>query len=141
MSESAIETIYREISKMTISKVKARNIDKVKLTVNQKDLPMRMLLPSTQAEHTFVGFGTLNRLTWVIRDLCLWAPIKSGSSIEKHAGSMVSYIKLYIDALKSNRNPTLQSNIMGVTFSMGPIPWGDGDFWAIDTTLTVEEIL
>ena len=141
MSESAIDAIYRELSKTKIGNAKARNIDKVKLGINKRDLPVRMLLPSTTGDLSFVSFGTLNRIEWVIRDLCLWAPLVSGTGVEKHAGSMVTYIKDYIAKLKTIRNPTTQSNITGVAFAMGPVPWAENDYWAIDVTLTVEEIL
>ena len=141
MSETALEAIYREISKLKISGVKARNIDKIKLAVRPKDLPCRMLLPSTKGDLEFIAIGTLNKITWVIRDLCLWAPIAAGSGIEQFAASMVTYIKLYIVKLKTLRNPTDQSVITGVAFQMGPVPWADSDYWAVDITLTVDEIL
>lgn len=141
MSESAIESIYLKLSKTKIGNARARNIDKVKLKVTRRDLPVRMLLPSTTGDLSYISFGTLNRIEWVIRDLCLWAPIVSGTGVEKHVGSMVTYIKDYIAVLKTIRNPTDQSNITGVAFAMGPVPWADADYWAIDVTLTVEEIL
>ena len=141
MSESAIESIYLKLSKTKIGNARARNIDKVKLKVTRRDLPMRMLLPSTTGDLTFVSFGTLNSVDWVIRDLCLWAPLVSGTGVEKHVGSMVTYIKDYIAKLKTMRNPSAQSEIVGVAFAMGPVPWADEDYWAIDTTLTIREIL
>ena len=140
MSESAIEEIYLALSKAKIGNAKARNIDKVKVKVTRRDLPCRMLLPSTAGDLVFVGFGPLNSIDWVIRDLCLWAPITQGG-IEKHAGSMTTYIKDYVAKIKTMRNPTAQSVIVGAAFAMGPTPWGDEDYWAIDTTLTIREIL
>ena len=141
MSESALSEIYREISNFTISNVKSRNINKINLIVEETDLPCRMLLPSTAGELKFVGIGTLNNITWIIRDLCLWAPLTAGSGIEQFADSMVSYMKLYIAEVKATRNPTNQSHITGIAFQLGPVPWAEKDYWAIDTTLTVEEIL
>jgi len=141
MSISAIDSIYLELSKLRIGKAKARNIDRVKLKIAKSDLPMRMLLPSTRGTLSFVGMGSLNRMEWTIRDLCLWAPIVQGSSIELHAGSMVQYLRDYIAAVKKMRGPTNCSNILGVEYAIGPVPWGDVDYWAIDVTLTVEEIL
>ena len=141
MSESAIKTIYKEIANFKIGKVKSRNINKINLIVKGKDLPCRMLMPSTSGDMDFVGLGSLNNITWVIRDLCLWAPLSAGPGIEQYADSMVSYIRLYIAAIKALRNPTDQSTITGVAFQMGPIPWAEKDYWAIDVTLTVEEIL
>ena len=138
---SEILNIYKSISKMEVGSIKCRDIDKVKLGINKRDLPVRMLLPSTTGDLSFVSFGTLNRIEWVIRDLCLWAPLVSGTGVEKHAGSMVLYIKDYIAKLKTIRNPTGQSNIIGVAFAMGPVPWAENDYWAVDVTLTVEEIL
>lgn len=141
MSESAISAIYKEIANFKISNVKSRNIDKINLIIKEADLPCRMLLPSTSGELSFVGLGSLNNITWVIRDLCLWAPLTAGSGIEQFADSMVGYIRLYLAAIKAHRNLTNQSNITGIAFQMGPIPWAEKDYWAIDITLTVEEIL
>ena len=141
MSESAISAIYKEIANFKISNVKSRNIDKINLIVKDADLPCRMLLPSTSGELSFVGIGSLNNITWVIRDLCLWAPLTAGSGIEQFADSMVGYIRLYVAAIKAHRNPTNQSNITGIALQMGPIPWAEKDYWAIDVTLTIEEIL
>lgn len=141
MSESAISAIYKAIANFKISNVKSRNISKIKLIVKDADLPCRMLLPSTSGELSFVGIGSLNNITWVIRDLCLWAPLTAGSGIEQFADSMVGYIRLYVAAIKAHRNPTNQSNITGIAFQMGPVPWAENDYWAIDVTLTVEEIL
>ena len=141
MSESAISAIYKAIANFKISNVKSRNISKIKLIVKDADLPCRMLLPSTSGELSFVGIGSLNNITWVIRDLCLWAPLTAGSGIEQFADSMVGYIRLYVAAIKAHRNPTNQSNITGIAFQMGPVPWAESDYWAIDVTLTVEEIL
>jgi len=138
---SAVKEIYREISNMKLKGVKARNIDKIKLAVRKSDLPIRMLIPSTEGDLEFVGIGTLNNITWVIRDLCLWVPLSAGSGVEQYADSMIEYIQLYVMALKSLRNPTAQSNITGVAFEMGPVPWADKDYWAVNVTLTVEEII
>lgn len=138
---SAVSEIYTSLANMTISSIKVRNIDKVKLTINRGDLPVRMLLPSTAGELEFIAIGSLNKITWVIRDLCLWAPLSAGSGIEQFADGMVEYIKLYMAEIKSNRTPTSLSNITGVAVQMGPIPWADKDYWAVDITLTVEEIL
>ena len=141
MSDSVIGDIYREISKMRVGKVKARNIDKIRLVIKDKDLPCRMLIPSTTGDLSFVGIGTLNNIQWVIRDLCLWAPLTAGKGIEQYASSLVDYLKLYIARVKALRNPTNQSVISGVSFAMGPVPWGEKDYWAVDIQLTVEEIL
>ena len=141
MSDSAIGNIYREISKMKVGKVKARNIDRIKLTIKDSDLPMRMLLPSAEGDLGFVGIGSLNNIQWTIRDLCLWAPVSAGKGVEQYADSMMDYLKLYIAQIKSSRNPTSQSHISNVAFTMGPVPWGEQDYWAVNILLTVEEIL
>jgi len=141
MSDSVISNIYREISKMKIGTIPARNIDKIKLEIKDSDLPMRMLLPSAEGDLGFVGIGSLNNIQWTIRDLCLWAPVSAGKGIEQYAGSMVDYLKLYIAAVKASRNPTGQSTISNVAFTMGPVPWGEQDYWAVNIILTVEEIL
>ena len=141
MSDCVLDEIYRSLANMTIGSVKSRNIDKIKLQVVKGDLPVRMLLPKTSGELEFVGIGSLNKITWVIQDLCLWAPLTAGKGIQHFAKGMVEYIQLYAAAIKALRNPTTQSVITGVGFELGPVPWADKDYWSIDTTLTVEEIL
>ena len=138
---SAIKEIYESIANMTVGSVKARNITEIKLAVKQVDLPMRMLVPRTTGDLGFVGIGDLNQITWVIRDLCLWAPLAAGSGIQQFAESMQDYLVLYIAEIKANRNPTAQSVITGVAFDMTPTPWADNHYWSIDITLTVDEVL
>ena len=140
MSDSAIEAIYLAISNMKIGKVKSRNLPKVTLAVRNGSLPLRILVPSTAGDASFVAIGSLNKVEWAIRDLCLWAPL-SGGGIQQYAGPMTKYIKEYIKALKDLRAPTSQSHITGYLMQMGPMPWADSDYWAVDCTITVEEIL
>ena len=100
-----------------------------------------MLLPSTSGDLEFIALGDLQKMTWVIRDLCIWAPLSAGSGIQQYAKGMVEYIRLYVAEIKANRNPTDLSVITGVAVQMGPIAWADTDYWAVDITLTIEEIL
>ena len=138
---SDILDIYKSIANMEVGSVKSRNIDKVKLAIPKGSLPMRMLLPSTSGEMDFIAIGTLQNMTWAIRDLCLFAPLTKGSGVQQFSKAMVDYLDLYLAEIKDNRNPTTTSNIIGVEVQMGPIPWGAEDYWAVDITLTVEEIL
>ncbi len=138
---SEILGIYRSVANMKVGKIKSRNVDKVKLTIKQSDLPMRMLLPSTSGEMEFIAIGSLQKMNWAIRDLCLFAPLTKGAGVEKFSKAMVDYLDLYMVQIKANRHPTAQSNIVGVEVQMGPIPWADTNYWAIDIVLTVEEIL
>ncbi len=141
MSASAISEIYDALAGLSISGVRVRNIDKAKIKVSASDLPVRILLPSTSGELSYVAIGTLNKVEWSVRDICLWAPLSSGRGIEQHADDMVDYIKAYVAALKTLRNPTPQSVITNVGFQMGPVPWAADDYWAVDTTLVIEEIM
>jgi len=68
---SDILNIYASIAGMDITGVNIRDIGDIKLAVTQGGLPMRMLLPSTQGDMSFIAIGSLQDLTWVIRDLCL----------------------------------------------------------------------
>ena len=138
---SELTSIYAAIAAMTVTGATARDIGAIQVEVRPADMPVRMLLPSPTGELEFVGLGTLNKITWVIRDLCLWAPMSAGSGIADYSTAMVNYIKAYVIALKAERGPTAQSVITGVAFQMGPVPWGDSDYWAIDVTLTIDEIL
>ncbi len=138
---SQILQIYDSIDDMVIPGVKSRNLKAIKLAIRKSDLPCRMLLPNTEADLEFVAIGTLANLTWVVRDLCLWAPLSAGTGVAEFSEAMVEYMASYIAKIKANRNPTSYSNITGVAFQLGPVPWGDNTYWAVDITLTITEIL
>jgi hypothetical protein len=138
---SDILDIYESIANMKVGKIKSRNIDKVKLTIRDSDLPLRMLLPATEGEMAFVALGNLQRMGWALRDLCLFAPLTKGSGVQQYSKAMVDYLSLYMEQIKENRNPTTTSNILGVEVQMVPVLWGEKTYWAVDITLTVEEIL
>jgi hypothetical protein len=138
---SDILEIYKSIANMMVGSIKSRNIDEVKLTIRDSDLPLRMLLPATEGEMAFVALGSLQRMGWALRDLCLFAPLTKGSGVQQYSKAMVDYLGLYMEQIKENRNPTTTSNILGVEVQMVPVLWGEKTYWAVDITLTVEEIL
>jgi len=135
----SLRDIYFAVSEMAVGTAQARNLDEIKLTVKASDCPMRLLLPSTEGDMAFVGIGQLTRVTWRIRDLCLWQPIVAGTGIEQCADDMLAYIELYGAAVRALRNPAAGATIVGVTYKITPILWATTDFWAIDITLEVEE--
>jgi hypothetical protein len=137
---SALAEIYTALSDIAIGGVKCRNLPKVKLVVNDSDLPLRLLVPSTGGEMEYVGIGTLGSIEWSIRDVCLWAPL-TGGGIQQVAEPMMDYIKAYLTAVKGLRNPSSQSVITRIGVQLGPLLWGEVDYWAIDCNLNVEEIL
>lgn len=140
MTDTAIEAIYLALQKFDLGKVRCRGLDDVKLDVNIKELPLRMLLPNTSGEQSFaVAIGSLSEVTWAVTDLCLWAPLSSGGR-RKYAGPMIRYCKAYLDQVRQTRNPTNLSEIVGVTFDVGPQPWADGDYWAVETQLAIREV-
>ena len=118
-----------------------RNISAVQLTVRNADLPCRLLLPSTSTEGDFVMMGNVQKVGWAIRDLCLWAPLGAGTGIAQYSSAMLTYISSYLSKIKAGRNPATNCTIVGYEAQMGPVPWGDKDYWAVDITVTVEEIL
>ena len=138
---SEILNIYKSIDNMKVGGIKSRDVDKVKLGIRDSSLPLRMLLPSTRGEMDFIAIGDLQRMGWAIRDLCLFAPLTKGSGIQQFSKAMVDYLSLYIAQVKANRNPTTMSTIVGVEVQMQPIQWAEKSYWAVDITLTVEEIL
>ena len=138
---SDILDIYTSISNMKVGSVKSRNVDKVKLQIINKQLPLRLLLPATSGDMDFIAMGNLQNMAWTIRDLCLFAPMKQGVGVEKYSKAMVEYLSLYLAEVKANRNPTTTSTIIGLEGQMKPIAWADNNYWAVDITLTVEEIL
>jgi hypothetical protein len=138
---SDILDIYKSIANMKVGSIKSRNIDKVTLTVRDGSLPLRLLLPATSGEMDFIALGSLQKMGWTIRDLCLFAPVTKGSGIQQFSKAMVEYLSLYMAQIKENRNPTSLSNIIGVEGVMQPIQWAEKTYWAVDITLTVEEIL
>lgn len=138
---SEILAIYKSIAKMKVGDIKCRDVDKVKLTIRDSSLPLRLLLPSTRGEGDFIAIGTLQNTGWAIRDLCLFAPLTKGSGIQQFSKAMVDYLSLYIAEIKANRNPTTTSTIKGWEVQMQPVLWAEKSYWAVDITLTVEEIL
>ena len=138
---SDILDIYKSIASMKVGSVKSRNVDKVKLTIRDGSLPLRLLLPSTSGEMDFIAMGNLQNMGWTIRDLCLFAPLTKGKGIESYSKAMVEYLSLYMAEIKENRNPTTTSHIVGVEGVMQPVQWAEKSYWAIDITLTIEEIL
>jgi len=142
MSTCQLSAIYDSIAdNITVAGVGVRNLDEIKLAIRNADLPCRMLLPSTEGDFNFIGIGSLNSMTWTIRELVLWAPLSAGMGLKEYASDMISFIELYITELKELRNPTSQSDITGAAFTMGPIPWAENDYWAIDIVLTINEIM
>lgn len=135
----SLRDIYSAVSEMAVGDVVARNLDELKLQVRGGDCPVRLLLPATEGELEFFGIGQLTRVSWRIRDLCLWQPIVAGTGVEQCAGDMLAYIELYSSAVRSLRNPTAGSAITGVSYKISPIAWATADFWSVDITLTVEE--
>lgn len=140
---SVILDIYDTLADFSITNVSVvRNIDEVKLPVRTGDLPMRILIPSTEGDVNVDGLiNNVSVIDWQIRDLCLWAPLSAGAGIEQYAEDMVTYIKDYIDLVKTNRNPADNCVITGVNIRMTPQPWGDSNYWAVDILLNVKEIM
>ncbi|KKK47384.1 hypothetical protein LCGC14_3155770, partial [marine sediment metagenome] len=103
---SKISEIYDAIAGISLTGVAVRNIDEIELTIIQDDLPCRMLIPSTSGEGEFIAIGRTTRLTWTIRDLCLWTPLSAGTGVGDSTEDMVAYIDEYIAAIKALRNPT-----------------------------------
>jgi hypothetical protein len=142
---SAIFEIYlalekAEIGKAGRKKITCRGLDDVSLKVSKGELPLRMLLPNTEGEHEFaMAIGSLSDMTWAITDLCLWAPLDAGGR-RKFVAPMVRYVKAYVDWLKSHRNPTNLSEVVGFTANIGPQPWADGDYWGVEIQLAVREV-
>jgi hypothetical protein len=136
-----LRDIYLALSEMAVGDVVARNIDEIKLAVRASDCPVRMLLPATEGNESFIAIGTLTKTYWRLRDLCLWQPIVEGTGIEQCAQDMLAYIELYTAAIRKMRNPTPESVITTATIQLGPVPWATSDFWAVDITVEVEEYL
>ena len=135
---SVIDDIYRSIGNMELGGVPSRNIDKLSLEVAQADLPLRLMLPPT-SDGSFLAIGTLQRITWSIRDLCLWAPLDTAE--DRNMQPMMEYAKAYLEALRAIRSPADQSWISDFAVGIGQRPWSDAVYWAIDVMLTVEEAL
>ena len=137
---SAIDDIYLAFANLSLGGVKCRNLPDVTLEVAQADLPLRMMVPSTSNDGTFVMIGTLQKVEWALHDLCLWAPMGAGNE-DRYFQPMLDYIKAYLTAIKTVLTPTDQSHLTGWTFQIGPRTWGEGQYWAVDVTLSVEEYL
>ena len=136
---SVVNDIFLGIANLNIGGVVCRNLPEVTLTVEQADLPLRILSPSVSSDASFIAIGELNRITWSIRDLCLWATLTGDE--REHFQPMLDYIRGYIDAIKTIKSPAAQSWISSYTIGMGQRMWGDFAYWAVDVALTVEEAL
>src|SRR3970040_2682058 len=139
MPDSLIASIYLAIANLAIGGVKSRNLPEAQLAIEQADLPIRILLPSTKGDGSFVLVGSVEKVSWSIRDLCLWAPIDK--DLVDVAEPMLRYITAYLTALKALRGPTSQSHVAGFDFQIAPIEWNGASYWAVDATLSVEEVL
>jgi hypothetical protein len=139
---SNIASVYTAISGYSCTGVTTtRNISAAQLEVAGADLPCRILLPAVQGEGEFVNMGNLQKIEWKIRDLCLWARLGSGLGVQQYSGAMATYIGSYLTKIKAGRNPATNCTITGWDIQMGPVPWAEDDYWAVDITLTVEEII
>ena len=136
---SNILDAYKTISDWKVSNIKARNIEKVNLAITKT--PIRLLLPSTEGRVEFVAMGNSMAAQWTIRDLCLFAPLTQGKGVEQFAKGMVDYITGYMDKVKETRSPATNICIVDVSFQMTPMPWAEKDYWAVDTTITLREVL
>jgi hypothetical protein len=138
---SVILDVYTELSKLEVGSIKSRNIDEINLTVRDGSLPLRLLMPVTEGDMSFIAIGNLQKAVWVIRDLCLFAPVSKGSGIHQYSKAMVDYISLYLEQIKANRSLVAKTHITGVGIEMLQVIWSEKTYWAIDISLTVEEIL
>ena len=118
-----------------------RDITAAKLEVADADLPCRILIPATEGTSGFVGIGNLLTITWTIQDVCLWAPVGAGAGVQQYSTAFVTYIKSYLDKVKADRSPAAGCHISDVSFKIEPTQWGSKTYWAINTTVTVEEKL
>lgn len=135
---SVINDIYLGIANMSLGGVSSRNLPDLTLAIEQADLPLRLLLPPT-TDGSFIAIGTLQRMTWSIRDLCLWAPLAGDA--DRHFQPMVDYVRAYIEALRALRSPADQTWISDFAIGVGQRPWNDAAYWAVDVMLTIEEAL
>ena len=137
---SLILEIYTELANIDLGGIVSRNLPEVQLEVAEAELPLRILVPNTKGEGSFVAIGTMAKVEWAIRDLCLWTPLAAGT-IADVAEPMMDYVTAYLTAIQTLRSPVVSSVISGFTFQLGPVAWGEGQYWAIDVTLAVEEWL
>lgn len=137
---SEILATYRALANLQLGGVKGKALEDVSLDVADADLPQRIILPMPKGDGEFVAIGSLRKVIWSIRDLCLWSPIHAGG-IDRFAAPMVRYIESYLVALAANRGIGAQSHVSGFAFQITPIAWGEGQYYAVDVTLTVEELL
>ena len=140
---SQVEAIYLTLANLDLGGIPSRNLPEINLLVEQGDMPVRLLMPSTRGEQEFVRVGSTQKVRWTIRDLCLWAPVSAGSGIEQYAAAMQAYIVAYLAALKDfyGGGLTPQSHVTGATFQMTPVTWGEMSCWAVDAQISVEEYL
>ena len=141
---SAISSVYDALAAMEVgsAKLTATDVTSVKL-INylDGDLPKRLLMPKTEGDMAFIAIGDLQKVTWVIQDLCLISPVTSDFGVHQHASTMMTYLSDYLTAIKALRNPATGCVVTGVGVEILPVLWGEKTYWAVDVSLTVEERL
>jgi len=136
-----ITDIITAVGEMAIGDTVCRYLDTAKMDVAAGDLPVRIIVPVTEAAGEFVAIGNLSAIEWRIHDVLLYAAVTQGSGIHQFTSEMATYIEQYITALKANRVFATTGVLVGWEFRMGPIAWSSPtpDYWGVDIALVIEE--
>lgn len=138
---SNITAIYHALANMEVgtAKLKAKDVHEIKFQFSDKELPMRLLMPSTETDAGFIMIGSLVDVAWQITDMMLLDPVGTGGGIHEYSGAMVEYIGDYLTAIKANRSLYAGSHVENIAAEAGMIDWGSKQYYGVIVTLTVKE--
>jgi hypothetical protein len=149
---SAIFEIYDAIATWTPTyatdvTVNVRDVDELKSTMADADLPVRMLTVTTgdaSGEQSFVALGAVTSVIWRITDRFFFKKAAAGQGVKEWSEILIKYTKDYLDEVLTHRAPTSQSSIRAVYVEPAILEWpeGGGTMYAgVDVILEVFEYI
>lgn len=152
MGNSAIASIYSAIAALTPT-VSTDNMPTVQAygavnsTLHSDELPMRKLQAfanESEGEMAFVAMGHTAQVTWTIVDRFFYRFATQGKGWEDFADELTKYCASYINTLRTNRAPTLQSHVTGARFVPGVYVFPEGSnnrVAGVDVILSIDEVI
>ena len=151
---STLTDIYNAIESWPITLdgkvVAVRGLDELQNQVTAADMPIRLLVPYGRwwdvggEDMTFIAFRDMSRLTWTIRDMMLYKPVRQGLGLADVAGPLARYAAAYVDTVTDNRQLTNTAWVGQALVLPGVYEWPleSGNFyWGVEATIRAEEIV
>ena len=151
---SSLLDIYQAVAGWAVQlngkTVAVRGLSELKNQVTSADLPLRMLVPYGRwwdvggEDLTFVAFRDMSRLTWTVRDMLLYKPVRQGLGLEDIASDLAEYTAAYVDQVTANRQLTNTAWVAEAFVMPGVYEWplhGNTFYWGVECLLRVDEIV